>query len=82
MVSNSTPEKAFNYTNSEKVALVVEGKESTLIICLPIVGTILSHWSAAKSVDTVCGIICIENEGEKLCQATTQNTQKNLESKQ
>ena len=61
MVSNSTPEKAFNYTNSEKVALVVEGKESTLIICLPIVGTILSHWSAAKSVDTVCGIICKEN---------------------
>ncbi len=33
-------------------------------------------------VDTVCGIICIENEGEKLCQATTQNTQKNLENKQ
>ena len=23
------------------------------------------YWSAAKSVDTVCGIICIENEGEK-----------------
>ena len=40
-----------------------------------------NDWSAAKSVDTVCGIICIENEGDKLCQVTTQNTQKNLESK-
>ena len=39
-------------------------------------------WSASKMVDTVCGIICIENEGEKLCQATTQNTQRNLENKQ
>ena len=28
----STPEKAFNYTNSEKVLLVVEGKDSTLVI--------------------------------------------------
>ena len=28
----STPEKAFDYINSEKVALVVEGKETTLVI--------------------------------------------------
>lgn len=28
----STPEKAFNYINSEKLALVVEGKETTLVI--------------------------------------------------
>ena len=35
-------------------------------------------WSAAKSVDTDCGIICIENEGEQLCQAITQNTQQRI----
>ena len=23
------------------------------------------YWSTAKSVDTVCGIICIENKGKK-----------------
>ena len=34
-----------------------------------------------KSVDTVCDIICIEKEGEKLCQVTIQSTQKNLENK-
>ena len=38
--------------------------------------------SAVKSVDTVCDIICIEKEGEKLCQVTIQSTQKNLENRQ
>jgi hypothetical protein len=47
-----------------------------------VIEIIIRSWSAAKSVDTVCGIICIESKGDKLCQVITQNTQRNLENKQ
>lgn len=56
----STPEKAFNYINSEKVALVVEGKESTLVIgedkkadyVYLVLPKCVNGWKLGRGIDT------------------------------